>query len=171
MLAPGGDPSKAPDVVNNSWGSNATNSTEFLADVRAWVAAGIFPAFANGNNGPAAGTVGSPGSFPESFGVGATDINDQIASFSSRGPAIWDGVTYVKPQISAPGHQIYSAWPRQLGLDYNTISGTSMATPHLTGVVALLLSAQPDLTVVVDGWNVRLTGPAVVRVGDTAGVP
>src|SRR5918992_3914417 len=62
-----------------------------------------------------------PGSFPESFGVGATDINDQIASFSSRGPAIWDGVTHVKPQISAPGHQIFSSWPRQLGLDYHTI--------------------------------------------------
>ncbi|HWN22577.1 MAG TPA: carboxypeptidase regulatory-like domain-containing protein, partial [Gaiellaceae bacterium] len=148
MLAPGGDPTKAPDVVNNSWGSTDSLSTEFLEDVRAWVAAGIFPAFANGNNGPGTGTVGSPGSFPESFGVGATDINDQIASFSSRGPVVWDGVRYVKPQLSAPGAGIYSSWPRQLGEgDYNTISGTSMATPHLTGVVALLLSAQPDLTV------------------------
>ena len=148
MLAPGGDPAKAPDVVNNSWGSDATYTTEFLEDVRAWVAAGIFPAFANGNNGPGTGSVGSPGSFPESFGVGATDINDQVASFSSRGPAIWDGVRYLKPQVSAPGAQIYSSWPRQLGEgDYNTISGTSMATPHLTGVVALLLSAQPDLSV------------------------
>ena len=148
MLAPGGDPTKAPDVVNNSWGSSDSLSTEFLEDVRAWVAAGIFPAFANGNDGPGTGTVGSPGSFPESFGVGATDINDQIASFSSRGPVVWEGVRYVKPQLSAPGAQIYSSWPRQLGEgDYNTISGTSMATPHLTGVVALLLSAQPDLTV------------------------
>ena len=65
MLAPGGDPAKAPRVVNNSWGSTATYSTEFLEDVRAWVAAGIFPAFANGNDGPGGGTVGSPGSFPE----------------------------------------------------------------------------------------------------------
>ena len=103
------------DVVNNSWGSAATYNTEFLEDVRAWVAAGIFPAFANGNNGPGSGTVGSPGSFPESFGVGATDINDQIASFSSRGPVVWDGVRYVKPQLSAPGAQIFSSWPRQLG--------------------------------------------------------
>ncbi|HEX7254833.1 MAG TPA: carboxypeptidase regulatory-like domain-containing protein [Gaiellaceae bacterium] len=158
MLAPGGDPARAPHVVNNSWGSTATNSTEFLEDVRAWVAAGIFPAFANGNNGPVAGTVGSPASFPESFGVGATDINDQIASFSSRGPAIWDGVPHVKPQVSAPGHQIFSTWPRQLGMDYHTISGTSMATPHLTGVVALLLSAQPGLT--VDAIRDTLTASA-----------
>ena len=71
--------------------------------MQAWVAAGIFPTFSNGNNGPGRETVGSPASFPESFGVGATDINDQIASFSSRGPAIWDGVTHVKPQVSAPG--------------------------------------------------------------------
>ncbi|HVM16336.1 MAG TPA: carboxypeptidase regulatory-like domain-containing protein [Gaiellaceae bacterium] len=147
MLAPGGDPAKAPHVVNNSWGSTATYSTEFLPDVRAWVAAGIFPAFANGNSGPGSGTVGSPGSFPESFGVGATDVNDFVASFSSRGPAVWDGVAHVKPQVSAPGHQIYSAWPRQLGRDYHTISGTSMATPHLSGVVALLLSAAPGLSV------------------------
>jgi subtilisin family serine protease len=134
-------------VVNNSWGSNSTLSTEFLADVRAWVAAGIFPAFANGNNGPGTGTVGSPGSFPESFGVGATDINDQIASFSSRGPVVWDGVRYLKPQVSAPGAQIYSSWPRQLGEgDYNTISGTSMATPHAAAVAAVIRTLNSSLT-------------------------
>lgn len=148
MLAPGGDPAKAPDVVNNSWGSNDTNSVEFWDDVNAWVAAGIFPAFANGNAGPGPGTVGSPGSFPQSFGVGATDINDLVAGFSSRGPAFWDGVEVTKPQVSAPGVQIFSAWPRQLPEGpYYTISGTSMATPHVTGVVALLLSAKPDLSV------------------------
>ncbi|RIQ31190.1 PEGA domain-containing protein [Jiangella rhizosphaerae] len=150
MLAPGGDPAAAPDVVNNSWGSDAGGATTFWADVAAWEAAGIVPIFANGNNGPAPGTVGSPASFPNAIGIGATDVNDVVASFSSRGPAVWDGQRHRKPQVSAPGHQIRSTWPRDLpdGEDgYHTISGTSMAAPHATGVVALMLSANPDLTI------------------------
>ncbi|TDE10097.1 carboxypeptidase regulatory-like domain-containing protein [Jiangella asiatica] len=148
MLAPGGDPAAAPDVVNNSWGSDAGAATTFWDDVAAWEAAGIVPVFANGNNGPAPGTVGSPASFPNAIGIGATDVNDLIAGFSSRGPAVWDGERVRKPQVSAPGHQIRSTWPRQLSEDgYNTISGTSMAAPHATGVVALMLSANPDLTI------------------------
>ncbi|MCX4390863.1 carboxypeptidase regulatory-like domain-containing protein [Micromonospora peucetia] len=159
MLAPGGDPSKAPDVVNNSWGSDDTYATEFWEDVNAWVAAGIFPNFAAGNNGPGPLTVGSPASFPQTFAVGATDINDQIASFSSRGSATWDGVAHVKPQVSAPGQDIYSTWPRALDPDgYHTISGTSMATPHVTGVIALLLSAKPGLS--VDAIRELLTSTA-----------
>ncbi|MBM7618235.1 subtilisin family serine protease/outer membrane protein assembly factor BamB/putative cell wall-binding protein [Bacillus tianshenii] len=149
FLAPGGDPSKAPDVVNNSWGSADTYRTEFLEGVRAWVAAGIFPLFSAGNEGPGAQTIGSPGSFPEAFAIGASDINDQIASFSSRGPVSWpnengEQVRYIKPEVTAPGHQIYSAWP---GGGYNTISGTSMAAPHVTGAIALILQSQPDLTI------------------------
>lgn len=150
MLAPGGDPAAAPDVVNNSWGSDAGTATTFWDDVAAWEAAGIVPIFANGNNGPAPGTVGSPASFPNAIGIGATDVNDLVASFSSRGPAIWDGERHRKPQVSAPGAAIRSAWPRDLpdGEDgYHTISGTSMASPHATGVVALMLSANPDLTI------------------------
>jgi outer membrane protein assembly factor BamB/subtilisin family serine protease len=148
MLAPGGDPAAAPHVVNNSWGADAPNLTTFWADVEAWVAAGIVPMFANGNNGPAPGSVGSPGSFPHAIGVGATDIDDVIASFSSRGPVIWDGETYIKPQVSAPGQQIRSTWPTRLIAEgYRTISGTSMATPHATGVVALMLSADRSLGV------------------------
>jgi subtilisin family serine protease len=148
MLAPGGDPAAAPDVVNNSWGANAPNDTTFWDDVLAWQAAGIVPVFANGNAGPGPGTVGSPGSFPQAIGIGATDQEDRIASFSSRGPVTWDGVRYTKPDVSAPGHLIRSTWPRKLiASGYNTISGTSMATPHATGVVALMLSANPDLTV------------------------
>ncbi|USQ78187.1 carboxypeptidase regulatory-like domain-containing protein [Ornithinimicrobium faecis] len=147
VLAPGGDPSKAPDVVNNSWGASDPNRTTYWDSVEAWRAAGIFPVFANGNDGPQSGTVGSPGSFPMSFGVGATDVNDQIAAFSSRGPVTWDGEEIIKPDVSAPGGQIFSTWPRNLGQDYNTISGTSMAAPHVSGAVALLLSASPDLTI------------------------
>jgi outer membrane protein assembly factor BamB len=148
MLAPGGDPAAAPDVVSNSWGSSATYSTEFLPDVQAWVAAGILPVFAAGNDGPGSQTIGSPGSFAEVLAVGATDVNDLVAGFSSRGPVIWDGVPMVKPDIAAPGAAITSTWPLAIDPDgYHTISGTSMATPHVTGVVALLLEAEPDLEV------------------------
>jgi outer membrane protein assembly factor BamB/subtilisin family serine protease len=144
MLAPGDDPANAPDVVNNSWGSNATNNTEFWDDVAAWDAAGIVPVFANGNSGPGTGTVNSPASFPHSIGVGATDRAERVAWFSSRGPVTWDGVEFQKPQVSAPGYEIRSTWPTDLIEEgYNTISGTSMATPHVSGVVALMLSAAP----------------------------
>ncbi|WP_409270032.1 carboxypeptidase regulatory-like domain-containing protein [Neobacillus sp. SCS-31] len=153
FLAPGGDPSKAPHVVNNSWGNSNTYNLEFYEDVKAWIAAGIFPSFAAGNNGPGSQTIGSPGSFPETFAVGATDVYDQTASFSSRGPVYWqegNGETkrLIKPDISAPGHRIYSAWPGKLNKGkYNTISGTSMATPHVTGAIALLYQANPNLTI------------------------
>lgn len=153
FMAPGGDPSKAPHIVNNSWGSAATYNTEFYEDVKAWIAAGIFPLFAGGNDGPGSQTIGSPGSFPESFTIGATDINDQVASFSSRGPVYWtdeagNSVRFVKPDVSAPGHQIYSAWPGVKGEGkYRTLSGTSMATPHVAGSIALLLQANPNLSV------------------------
>ncbi|QDO88252.1 S8 family serine peptidase [Ornithinimicrobium ciconiae] len=147
VLAPGGDPAKAPDIASNSWGSGPGNNRTFWDAVAAWRAAGIVPIFANGNDGPASGTVGNPGGYPHSIGVGATDSNDQVAAFSSRGPVVWDGVEYVKPQVSAPGAAIYSAWPQDSGQDYHTISGTSMATPHVSGVAALVLSAAPGLGV------------------------
>ncbi len=147
VLAPDGDPTKAPHVVNNSWGHPDAGNIAYWDEVEAWVAAGIFPVFANGNAGPLSGTVGSPASFPHSLGVGATDRDDIIADFSSRGPAFWDGERFLKPEVSAPGHQVFSAWPQHTGQDYHTISGTSMAAPHVAGVAALALSAASDLTV------------------------
>jgi subtilisin family serine protease len=142
FLAPGGDPDSAPDVVNNSWSFTESGcETEFLPDVQAWRAAGIFPAFASGNSGPWSGSVRSPGAYPISFTVGATDFFDEIASFSSRGPSPCD--SSIKPDISAPGVGILSAYP----LGYATLSGTSMATPHITGAVAVLRSINPALTV------------------------
>src|SRR5262245_64362986 len=124
-----------PNIVNNPWGNNNGADTFYQATVQAWVASGIFPAFANGNAGPACGTVGAPGSYPESYGVGAYDINNTIASFSSRGPAPAAVGGQTKPDISAPGVNVRSSWNDGA---YNTISGTSMATPHLAGTVALI---------------------------------
>ena len=142
FLAPGGNPDDAPDVVNCSWGfEEAGCDTEFLPDIEAWRAAGIFPAFASGNNGPNPGSVRSPGAYPAAFTVGATDASDEVADFSSRGPTPCDGS--IKPNISAPGDGIVSAVP----WGYDIMSGTSMATPHITGAVAVLRSINPALTV------------------------
>ncbi len=130
-----GDPSKRPHVVNNSWGGPGGN-TWYLEAVEAWRAADIFPAFAAGNSGPGAGSIGSPGDYAESFASGATDISDTIAAFSSRGPSSLTNET--KPDVSAPGVSIRSAWNDG---GYNTISGTSMASPHAAGCVALIRAA------------------------------
>jgi subtilisin family serine protease len=128
-------PDLRPHVVNNSWGTPVGSDTFYQATVQAWVAAGIFPAFSNGNNGPGCGTVGAPGSYPESYGTGAHDIANNIASFSSRGPSPLGGI--IKPNISAPGVNVRSSWN---DLNYRTISGTSMAAPHVAGTIALIWS-------------------------------
>ncbi len=141
ILAPEGDPSLAPDVVNNSWGSGSTGSQEFREDLRALRAAGILPVFAAGNSGPYSRTVDSPASLPEALAVGATDADDEVAYFSGRGPSPWGEV---KPEVAAPGVNVLSAIP---GGAYGTKSGTSMAAPHAAGVVALLLQADPSLTI------------------------
>jgi|GEM_PF-1594517 len=142
FLAPGGDPDNAPDVVNNSWSfAESGCETEFLPDILAWRAAGIFPAFAAGNEGPAPFSVRSPGNHAASFAVGATDYFDQVAVFSARGPSPCDGS--IKPDLCAPGDGILSALPG----GYAHLSGTSMATPHITGAVAVLRSMDPALTV------------------------
>ncbi len=153
MLAPtksdgtGADPTKAPDIVSNSWGSSNGASLTYLDAWKAFEAAGIIPIVAAGNSGPGAGTVSSPGSYAQSITVGATDINDKVASFSSRGPSkVKDpnGNPIGKPDISAPGVDVISAG--KSGNQYVKMSGTSMATPAVAGIVALLLSKYPNLT-------------------------
>jgi len=146
MLDPDGNPNTTDDkpaVVNNSWGGDGENEA-FRDVVRAWIAAGIFPAFAIGNSGPAPRTTGYPGNYPESFATGATDDQDVIADFSSRGPATYDGRDWIRPDVSAPGVQVYSSIP---GGQWAAYDGTSMSSPHTAGVVALMLQANPGLTV------------------------
>ena len=145
MADPDGNPETddAPAVVNNSWGSNG-NDTSFVPAVKAWLALGIFPAFAAGNSGPFKRTVGIPGGYLESFAVGSTSSWDWASMFSSRGPVTWDGVDHVKPDVAAPGSSIYSA---KAGGGYTKLSGTSMACPHVAGVIALLYQAKPDITI------------------------
>jgi len=157
LLAPGGDPGLAPDVVNCSWGSDNGTLTTFQADLRALRAAGIMPVFANGNAGPGEGTVGSPASLPEAFAVGATDEYDEVANFSSRGPSPWGEV---RPHVAAPGVHIRSSLPGGL---YGLHNGTSMATPHVSGLVALLRSVSPTLSITRAGFLITSTA---VPLGD-----
>ena len=130
------DYSNAPDVINNSWGSSNPADETFRPAIQALRAAGIVPIFASGNPNAGAGSIGSPGSAPEAITVGATDSNDQIAYFSGRGPSIYPGVQ--KPELSAPGVYITSTMP---GDAYGDMSGTSMAAPAVSGLVALMISA------------------------------
>ncbi|WP_084557964.1 S8 family serine peptidase [Hamadaea tsunoensis] len=131
-------PDLAPNIVNNSWGGDG-GDLWYQASVDAWIAAGIFPMFSNGNEGPGCNTSGSPGDYPETYSAGAYDINNAIAGFSSRGASAVDGG--LKPNISAPGVNVRSSIPG----GYAAFNGTSMASPHVSGTVALIWSAAPAL--------------------------
>ncbi|HEV8627572.1 MAG TPA: carboxypeptidase regulatory-like domain-containing protein, partial [Acidimicrobiia bacterium] len=134
-------PDLAPNIVNNSWGTDFGGDPFYQATVDAWNAAGIFPAFSNGNNGfGVCGTVGAPGSYVNSYGAGAFDIDNNIADFSSLGPSPF--ASELKPNLSAPGVNVRSSVP---GGGYDSFSGTSMASPHVAATVALMWSAAPSL--------------------------
>ncbi|MFN8454306.1 MAG: S8 family serine peptidase [Anaerolineae bacterium] len=155
VLAPNGNPALAPNIVNNSWSNQFGISSEFQPDIQALLTAGIFPVFSAGNNGPDVGTVGSPASLDIAFAIGATDINDEIALFSSRGPSPWNKI---KPEVTAPGKTVLSSLP---GGAYGELSGTSMAAPHVAGVVALMLQASPALANNLSQISTVLTSTAV----------
>jgi bacillopeptidase F len=160
---PDGNPSTTddmPDVVQNSWGIDHRFSGYVDCDYR-WQtvidnceAAGVVVTFSAGNEGPSAQTLRSPANIcntpTTNFSIGAVDATHYgfpypIADFSSRGPSDCDGTTK-KPEVVAPGVQVYSSVPggtyEQYGWD-----GTSMAGPHVAGVVALMRQANPDLDV------------------------
>ncbi|MGH3646372.1 MAG: S8 family serine peptidase [Micromonosporaceae bacterium] len=130
-------PDLAPDVVNNSWGANVYDPW-YTDTVQSWISAGIFPAFSNGNSGPNCNTSGSPGTYQISYSSGAFDINNTIASFSSRGTGE-NGE--IKPNLAAPGVNVRSSTPS----GYSSFSGTSMASPHTAATVALMWSASPAI--------------------------
>lgn len=139
-------PEKAPDVVNNSWGGGPGMDEWYRPMVQNWRAAGIFPEFSAGNttmaNPGGPGSVATPANYPESFATGATNANDELASFSLQGPSPYDEI---KPEVSAPGVNIRSAVS---GGGYEGgWNGTSMAGPHASALAALLLQADSSLSV------------------------
>jgi subtilisin family serine protease len=166
VLAPtdlaGGNPRPdlAPDVVNNSWGGDGFDPW-YKETVEAWVAAGIFPAFSNGNEGPACDTSGSPGQYVISYSAGGFDINNALYAKSSKGEGE-NGET--KPNIAAPAVNVRSSTP---GNTYSSFSGTSMASPHVAATVALIWSGSPGLQGKVEATRPLLDTTAI-DVSDTS---
>ncbi len=147
LLNPDGNPATAdaPHIVNNSWTFAYPGCyLDFEPDLQALRAAGILPVFAAGNGGPYANTSYSPANNPSAFAVGAINNNSSIYGLSSRGPTTCGGSSGVFPELVAPGVNILTT---DLAGFYTTASGTSLAAPHVAGGLALLLSAQPDLSV------------------------
>jgi subtilisin family serine protease len=113
-------------VVNMSLGTSQDVQSFHDAILNAYNA-GVVIVAAAGNSG---GAVSYPAAYPEVIAVSATDQNNQIASWSSRGPAV---------DLAAPGVSIYSTYK---GKSYSTLSGTSMAAPHVTGAAALIIDTK-----------------------------
>ncbi len=155
-----GDTRYAPHIVNNSWGCPDIEGCfpdTLRPAVEALRAAGIMMVVSAGNDGPACGTATTPpANYDAVFSVGATDNDGNIVSFSSRGPA--DGL--LKPDISAPGDWVRSSVP---GGGYGYAGGTSMAGPHVTGLVALLWSAAPALVGDIDATEALICRTARPR--------
>src|SRR5438876_8843190 len=145
-----GDPTKAPDITSNSWTCPPSEGCSFdtlQAAVEAQAAAGIMMVVAAGNGGAGGcSTVQDPPAiYAASYSVGALNTGtDTIAGFSSRGPVTIDGSNRIKPDITAPGTGTRSACNAS-DTCYTGLSGTSMATPHIAGAMALLWCALPSL--------------------------
>ena len=167
-----GRPELGANVLNNSWGCpeiEGCDANSLLPAVRALRAAGVFVVASAGNEGDACGSISSPISlYDEVFTVGAIDSRGNVAPFSSRGPVTADGSERLKPDVVAPGVGVLSAFPAGT---YQYSDGTSMAGPHVAGVVALMWSASPQLIGDIERTESILTASA--RVGDAqeSGLP
>lgn len=150
---PDGDPETfddVPDVVSNSWGYVTTDCVPYDAvAIDNMELMGVVAVFSAGNEGSGSRTIRPPANRADdlvtNFAVGATTQSESMAGFSSRGPTtceVPDSVA-IKPEVSAPGSNVRSAVP---GGRYSTKSGTSMASPHVGGAVALIRQIVPELT-------------------------
>lgn len=149
------DPAKAPHVINNSWscpeaeGCDSSNFVLLEQAVNNLKMAGVVVVVSAGNSGPNCQTINTPAAiFEQSFSVGALNRNDTIANFSSRGAVTVDGSNRLKPNVTAPGVGVTSYTTVGNGSGnwfYANYSGTSMAGPHVAGLVALMISADTTL--------------------------
>ncbi|UCE45944.1 MAG: S8 family serine peptidase [Methanobacteriota archaeon] len=136
------------DVISMSLGGSGDPDDPVCMAVEEVISMGVVVVIAAGNDGPSLGTVASPGLAACAITVGAVDDDGAVAAFSSRGPA---ANLMMKPEITAPGVQIVSTVPYS-GVRYSSptgymaMSGTSMATPHVSGAAALMLQMHPDWT-------------------------
>ncbi len=172
-----GNPSLAPHIINNSWtcpsseGCDVDSLRDVVENTRA---AGIVVVAVASNKGSSCSSIITPiSTFDASFTIGAINNNDQITNFSARGPVTVDGSQRLKPDVSAPGQSVYSSIP---GGGYGYMDGTSMATPHVVGLIALLWSAAPHLVGQVEVTEdiVRQSARPVVNLscgGDPDGHP
>lgn len=138
-----------PDIVNNSWGLGNINgcSLEFQADIQALKESGIQVVFSSGNSGPNPMTSESPANNQGSISVGAVDDGLNIAAFSGRGPSACGNIY---PEFAAPGVNVKTADLTYGGVfrnSYAFVSGTSYASAHISGGIALLLSGFPRFSV------------------------
>ncbi len=149
MSDPDGNPETDdhPRIISNSWGGypgTLDQEKPMWEIVQAWRELGILPVFAVGNSGPERSTIRTPGGYPHSLAVAALTPNRTLAWFSSRGNITWEGGEVIKPDLAAPGYEVLSL---DLKAGYKRLSGTSMATPHVAGVAALMLEANPEISV------------------------
>ncbi|MGW1410579.1 S8 family serine peptidase [Streptomyces sp. NPDC002403] len=152
------------DVVSMSLGNpSVRDCTDPVAQATEQLAQNTHTLFvvAAGNAGPGTETVSSPGCVPSVLTVGAVDRDDSTAQFSSRGPV---AVTHtLKPEIAAPGVDISAASAGGRGVyAYRSMSGTSMATPHVAGAAAIVRQAHPD-------WTAQQIKAALVSSARTGG--
>jgi hypothetical protein len=188
FMAPGGSPANAPDILINSWGyvpnpPDAPPYDIFRSSVQSLTNAGIFfeASSANITSPPEpCGQVAAPAGYPEVVAVGATDSNDVLAAFSARGPSPIGNL--IKPDLVAPGVNIRSSgWDTRIGTptpiqpsntSYVALNGTSMAGPHVAGLAALMLDANPALISADLRWLMKRTALGIASTGcSSTGIP
>lgn len=165
-----GDPTLSAHVLNNSWGCpqeyEGCDPNALLPAVVALRAAGVFVVASAGNSGPACSTIEDAiAIYDPVFTVGAVTRSGDITDFSSVGPVTADGSDRLKPDIIAPGRDVLSAFPNN---GYASFDGTSMAGPHVVGVVALIWSANPNLIGDIDRTEDILRTTATRYTGNLA---
>jgi subtilisin family serine protease len=153
----GADEEPGVDVMNASLGGGTYNNFYYSTLAKARMTTGTVLAAAIGNAGPSEDRHGSPGNYDIAVGVGAVDAQNDVANFSDWG-TVAEHNGLAKPDICAPGVDVWSSVP---GGQYASMRGTSMATPVVAGVLALLLQEEPELMLDAGGLIDKLYGMAV----------